>query len=238
VLGGLAETATVLLIEALYLGGSTPTEIAANLLPISTINVPYPISWADEERDLTAWLGNELQVDAFNKLYSLTDKVSRIHDEKIQKDWKYLQASDHLYFMSTKFFSDGATQAYFNPYDSPYEAYINYMNVLSDFTIRVNALVPESTGEQEIANLSQVIADKDALIGKYEAELKRLKSTKTKIETLAKGPGKTPVKKAPTKKAPAKKTPAKKIPAKSTTMSRKPASSKKVKTKKSKAGKK
>ncbi len=224
---------------------STPTEIAANLLPISTINVPYPISWADEERDLTAWLGNELQVDAFNKLYSLTDKVSRIHDEKIQKDWKYLQASDHLYFMSTKFFSDGATQAYFNPYDSPYEAYINYMNVLSDFTIRVNALVPESTGEQEIANLSQVIADKDALIVKYETELKRLKSTKTKIEAAAKGPGKTPAKKAPVKaaavkKATAKKAPVKKTPAKakSTSMSRKPSLPKKEKTKKPKAGKK
>jgi len=167
---------------------STPGEIASNLLPISTISVPYPISWADEERDLTAWLGNDLQVDAFNKLYSLTDKVSRISDEKIQKDWKYLQASDHLYFMSTKFFTTGITQAYFNPYESPYEAYINYMNVLSDFTIRVNALVPESTGEQEIAGLTQVIEEKDALIQKYESELKRLKSTKTKIKAAAKSP--------------------------------------------------
>jgi alpha-amylase len=90
--------------------------------------------------------------------------------------------------MSTKFFSDGATQAYFNPYETPYEAYINYMNVLSDFTIRVNSFVPESSGEQEIANLSQVITEKDALISKYEAELKRLKSTKTKIESALKSP--------------------------------------------------
>ena len=193
---------------------STPTEIASNLLPISTISVPYPISWADEERDLTAWLGNELQVDAFNKLYSLTDKVSRIKDEKIQKDWKYLQASDHLYYMSTKFFSDGATQAYFNPYDTPYEAYINYMNVLSDFSIRVNALAPESKSELEISNLAQVIADKDALIGKYESELKRLKSSKSKIATAAKSPATSPVKK------------------------RKTVASKKPKTKLSKAGKK
>lgn len=165
---------------------STPSEIADNLLPISTISVPYPISWADEERDLTAWLGNELQVDAFNRLYSLTDKVNRCQDEKIRKDWIYLQASDHFYFMSTKFFSDGATQAYFNPYETPYEAYINYMNVLSDFSIRVNSMVPESSLDQEIAGLSQVIAEKDELIHKYESELKRLKSTKSKITAVAK----------------------------------------------------
>ena len=120
-----------------------PVKLPDKLLPISTISVPYPISWADEERDLTAWLGNELQVDAFNRLYSLTDKVNQCNDEKIQKDWKYLQASDHFYYMSTKFFTDGATQAYFNPYETPYDAYINYMNVLSDFTIRVNAMVPD-----------------------------------------------------------------------------------------------
>jgi len=160
---------------------STPSEIANSLLPISTISVPYPISWADEERDLTAWLGNELQVDAFNRLYSLTDKVARCLDDKIQKDWKYLQASDHFYFMSTKFFSDGATQAYFNPYETPYDAYINYMNVLSDFTIRVNAMVPVSINDQEVAGLTQVIAEKDELIHKYESELKSLKSTKSKI---------------------------------------------------------
>lgn len=156
----------------------TPSEIADNLLPISTISVPSPISWADEERDLTAWLGNELQVDAFNRLYSLTEKIQRCNDEKIRKDWEYLQASDHFYYMSTKFFSDGAYQVYYNPYDSPYEAYINYMNVLSDFSIRLNSLVPENNQDMEIAGLTQVISEKDELISKYENELKRLKSTK------------------------------------------------------------
>jgi alpha-amylase len=164
---------------------STPSEIADQLLPISTISVPYPISWADEERDLTAWLGNELQVDAFNRLYSITDKVRKCYDEKIQKDWKYLQSSDHFYYMSTKFFTAGSTQAYFNPYETPYDAYINYMNVLSDFIIRVNAMVPESTSDQDIAGLTQVISEKEELIHKYEAELKRLKSTKSKITSVA-----------------------------------------------------
>jgi|WetSurMetagenome_2_1015567.scaffolds.fasta_scaffold40684_2 alpha-amylase len=172
---------------------STPGEIADNLQPISTISVPSPISWADEERDVTAWLGNELQIDAFNRLYQLTERVDRCDDEKIRKDWKYLQASDHFYYMSTKFFTDGGYQAYFNPYESPYEAYINYMNVLSDFSIRLNALVPESTQDQEISNLSQLISEKDILISKYESELKKLKSSKTKITSPSKSPG-TPVK--------------------------------------------
>jgi alpha-amylase len=146
--------------------------------------VPYPISWADEERDLTAWLGNDLQKDAFNRLYSLTDKVNRCTDPRIKKDWKYLQSSDHLYYMSTKFFSDGEIHAYFNPYESPYDAYINYMNVLSDFSIRLNALVPETNTDQEIVNLSKIIDEKQELIHKYEVELKRLRSSKAKITSV------------------------------------------------------
>jgi alpha-amylase len=171
---------------------STPGEIARGLLPISTISVPYPISWADEERDLTAWLGNEMQVDAFNRLYSFTEKVNQCDDEKIRKDWKYLQASDHLYFMATKFFTDGAYHAYYNPYESPYEAYINYMNVLSDFGNRLFKLVPETTKDLEIAGLAQTIAEKDLLINKYETELIKLRSTKTTLKAKTAGsPGKS-----------------------------------------------
>ncbi len=165
---------------------NTPSEIAQQLQPVSSISVPYPISWADEERDLTAWLGNDLQRDAFNRLYAMTEKVNRCTDPRIRKDWKYLQSSDHLYYMSTKFFSDGEIHAYFNPYESPYDAYINYMNVLSDFSIRLNSLVPESSADQEIVNLTRIIDEKDELILKYETELKRLKSTKTKIDSVRK----------------------------------------------------
>jgi alpha-amylase len=181
----------------------TPTEIAEQLQPISSINVPYPISWADEERDLTAWLGNDLQKDAFNRLYALTDKVNRCTDTRLKKDWKYLQSSDHLYYMSTKFFSDGEIHAYFNPYESPYDAYINYMNILSDFTIRLNALVPESNVDQEIVNLSKIIDEKQLLIEKYEHELKRLRSSKTKITSVktTKTAAKKAVKKVVAKKA-------------------------------------
>ncbi len=154
----------------------TPSEAANDLQAIAAVNVPYPISWADEERDLTAWLGNELQVDAFDKLYSLTDKASKCVDPKIMKDWNYLQASDHFYYMCTKFFSDGEVHAYFNPYESPYDAYINYMNILSDFIMRLNAAVPETGKDIELSNLSDIIVEKNLQIERYEAEIKKLKA--------------------------------------------------------------
>ncbi|MBQ1694199.1 MAG: glycoside hydrolase family 57 protein [Bacteroidales bacterium] len=127
--------------EAVLAGGLkfvTPSEAASKLKPVAALSVPEPISWADEERDLSAWLGNELQQDAFNKLYSLTEKLSIINDGTLWADFGHLQESDHLYYMCTKFFSDGEIHQRFNPYDTPYEAFINYMNVLSDFIIRVN----------------------------------------------------------------------------------------------------
>lgn len=116
---------------------STPSEVISQIPPIGMIHVPIPISWADEERDLTAWLGNDLQDEAFDKLYELEKRVIAIDDPAIQRDWNFLQTSDHFYYMCTKFFSDGDIHAYFSPYDSPYEAFINYMNVLSDFVLRV-----------------------------------------------------------------------------------------------------
>ncbi len=116
---------------------STPSELGKKLQPVSAIHVPYPASWADEERDLTAWIGNEMQDEAFDKLYSLEKKVKNCNDSVIMNDWYRLQNSDHFYYMCTKWFSDGEVHKYFNPYNSPYEAFINYMNILSDFTIRV-----------------------------------------------------------------------------------------------------
>ncbi len=117
---------------------ATPAEVSKSCKAVSDIDIPETISWADEERDVTAWLGNELQQDAFNKLYAQYEKVSLINKDDIWNDYGHLQESDHFYYMCTKFFSDGEVHKYFNPYDTPYEAYINYMNVLSDFIIRVN----------------------------------------------------------------------------------------------------
>lgn len=121
----------------------TPAEAAQKLESVGDLSVMQPISWADEERDLTAWLGNDLQQDAFNKLYRLEEKLSILNDPTLWADFGHLQESDHLYYMCTKFFSDGEIHQRFNPYSTPYEAFINYMNVLSDFIIRVNNAIAE-----------------------------------------------------------------------------------------------
>lgn len=155
---------------------ATPSEVASKFQPISVVSVPQPISWADEERDLSAWLGNELQDEAFNKMYELAGRMNNVTDIALNKDWNYLQTSDHFYYMCTKFFSDGQLHHYFNPYESPYEAFINYMNVLSDFKLRLNKIVPESKTEVEIANLSKLLEEKETKLKKYEEELKLLKN--------------------------------------------------------------
>lgn len=121
----------------------TPAEAAKKLKPVDALSVPQAISWADEERDLSAWLGNELQTEAFRKLYGLEEKLSILNDAALWADYGHLQESDHFYYMCTKFFSDGDVHKRFNPYDTPYEAFINYMNVLSDFIIRVNDALAE-----------------------------------------------------------------------------------------------
>ena len=109
------------------------------LQPIATLSMPDPVSWADEERNLSAWLGNDIQDDAFESLYRLEEKIKQCQNESLLRDWRRLQASDHFYYMCTKYFADGDVHKYFNPYNSPFEAFINYMNVLSDFEERINA---------------------------------------------------------------------------------------------------
>jgi alpha-amylase len=152
----------------------TPPEVADQLQPVSAISVPTPISWADEERDLTAWLGNELQVAALDKLYSLASKVNKCEDNHIRKDWEYLQTSDHFYYMATKFFSDGAVHSYFNPYETPYDAFMNYMNILSDFEIRLNKLFPDTAEQNQIQKLTTELADKSDIIDKQLEEIAKL----------------------------------------------------------------
>ena len=132
----------------------TPTEATKKHKAIGDLDVEDPISWADEERDVTAWLGNELQQEAFNKVYAMTEKLSIVNDPDLWEDFGHLQESDHFYYMCTKFFSDGEVHKYFNPYDTPYEAFINYMNVISDFQIRLDekraALDVKETVQKEL----------------------------------------------------------------------------------------
>ena len=165
---------------------ATPSEVVGRLQPVSAVNVPEPISWADEERDLTAWLGNGMQKEAFNKLYELSKRMQRCKDQDLLKDWNYLQASDHFYYMSTKHSLDGSTSRSENPFDSPYEAFINYMNVLSDFKLRLNAEVPENETESEIAMLQRIIDEKDEKLKKLEADLHRLQKSKRASKTRVK----------------------------------------------------
>ncbi|MBN2662354.1 MAG: glycoside hydrolase family 57 protein [Bacteroidales bacterium] len=149
----------------------TPSEVLKKYQPVAAVNVPNPISWADEERDLTAWLGNEMQDEAFDTLYKISDLVGKVKDANIQNDWLQLQTSDHFYYMCTKFFSDGDVHTYFNPYENPYNAFINYMNILSDFILRVEQSLKTAFDDNEPQNEAEAIQ----LIEKYQKEIERLK---------------------------------------------------------------
>ncbi len=164
---------------------NTPSEVSNELQPVAPIHVPYPISWADEERDLTAWLGNELQDDAFDRVYAIEHLVKQAGNEHLLRDWRFLQTSDHFYYMCTKWFSDGDVHKYFNPYGSPYDAYINYMNILSDFIARIETAsstlyqsnMPENV--QAIKEQAAIEAIPDERF-KEMIDLKNLKKTEIK----------------------------------------------------------
>ena len=124
---------------------ATVSEAAKASQPIGVLHCPHVMSWADEERDVTAWLGNELQNEAFSKLYGLKDKVKALKNADYDYVWNFMQTSDHFYYMATKWLSDGDVHSYFNPYGSSYEAFINYMNVLADFEIEVDKALAAKT---------------------------------------------------------------------------------------------
>jgi len=157
---------------------ATPSEVVREVQPMSIVNVPHPVSWADEERDLTAWLGNEMQKEAFEKLYSISHRMANCNNEKLIKEWNYLQTSDHFYYMSTKLFLGKKNYAYVNPFVSPYEAFINYMNIISDFVTRLNEDMGVLNPEQKIASLNKLIDEKEKKIKKMEDELIQLKKLK------------------------------------------------------------
>ena len=138
------------IIESNTLRFATPSEVTAEFQPVAVLHSPYPISWADEERDVTAWLGNELQNEAFTKLYALREKVHQLNSPDLNYVWRFMQSSDHFYYMATKWFSDGDVHSYFNPYGSPYEAFVNYMNVLSDFEIQIQRRLEAYQNKQAV----------------------------------------------------------------------------------------
>jgi alpha-amylase len=117
----------------------TPSEAIARYAPIGELDVPDWISWADVDRDLSAWMSNTLQNDAFQRLYGFESAVKQAEDPEILENWRRLQTSDHFYYMCTKWFSDGDVHKYFNPHESPYDAFISYMNVLHDLELRLKS---------------------------------------------------------------------------------------------------
>ncbi len=130
---------------------ATVSETARKYQPVSVLHCPHTMSWADEERDVTAWLGNELQNEAFAKIYGLKDKIHALKNPDFTYVWNFMQTSDHFYYMATKWLSDGDVHSYFNPYDSSYDAFINYMNVLSDFEIEVDKALAAKKQTRKVA---------------------------------------------------------------------------------------
>lgn len=131
----------------------TPSEVIDNHQPQGTVAMPETVTWADTERDLSAWLGNDMQQAAVKALYELKPLVREAKREAIEEDWRRLQTSDHLYYMCTKWSSDGDVHAYFNPYESPYEAFITYMNVLADLRERCHGATEPPAKKIEVTSV-------------------------------------------------------------------------------------
>ena len=161
---------------------STPYEICSNTQSVGALDVPDTISWNDEERDVSAWLGNPMQREAFNKLYSVADRVRIANDPRINQDWDYLQASNNFRFMTTKSSGVGLDRGI---YSSPFDAFTNYMNILGDFINRVNTLYPEEIDNEELNSLLTTIKNQGEEIEIKEKEILRLQTKIEKIEAAS-----------------------------------------------------
>lgn len=158
---------------------STPSEICDTMPSVGALDVPDTLSWTDEERDVSSWLGNPMQREAFNKLYGVADRVRIADDPRINQDWDYLQASNNFRQMTTKPSQVGIDRGI---YASPFDAFTNYMNILGDFIARVNSLYPESVDNDELASLLTTIKNQDEEIEMKNKEITRLQTKIEKIE--------------------------------------------------------
>jgi alpha-amylase len=155
------------------IGFQTPSEVIKTHKSVSAIEVPYPMSWNDEERDISCWLGNVMQREAFNKLYSIGERVILSNDKHIRQDWDYLQASNNFRFMTTK---NNAVSMDRGIYESPYDAFTNYMNILGDFLQRVNWALPLDIDTEELNAFQTTISNQDKKIQALEKQIARLKA--------------------------------------------------------------
>ena len=163
----------------------TPSQIAQKLKAVDSLSVVHPISGADEARDVSAWLGNGLQNEAFRKLYSVAERVRLCDDRRLKQDWWYLQCSDHFYYMSTKHFADGEAHSAFSPYETPFLAFTNYMNALSDFIVRVEEQYPLSIENEELNSLLTTIRNQAREIETLNKELGSMRKNIEQYEALA-----------------------------------------------------
>ena len=154
----------------------TPSDVTSKLRAVGELSVLHPISWADEARDTSAWMGNIMQDEAVHKLYSIGERVRLCDDRRIKQDWYYLQASDHFFYMCTKHSDDGSVHSHYSPYDSPYAAFTNYMNVLSDFIIRVQEQFPETIENEELNALLLTIRNQEKEIATLNREVELLRT--------------------------------------------------------------
>ncbi len=154
---------------------STPSEVVDNYHSVAPLEVPYPMSWVDEERDISCWLGNVMQREAFQKLYSIGDRVRLCTDRRIRQDWNYLQASNNFRFMTTK---NNAVTMDRGIYESPYDAFTNYMNILADFINRVHWAMPADMDLEELNAFQTTIRNQDKEIQSLEKQIARLKASK------------------------------------------------------------
>jgi len=159
------------------IGFQTPSEVIKTHKSVSVIDVPYPMSWNDEERDISCWLGNVMQREAFNKLYSIGERVILSKDKHLLQDWDYLQASNNFRFMTTKNNSVSMDRGI---YESPYDAFTNYMNILGDFLQRVNWAMPLDIDTEELNAFQTTISNQDKKIQALEKQVARLKAASDK----------------------------------------------------------
>ena len=178
---------------------STPSEICKKMKSVGEINVPDTLSWVDEERDVSTWLGNPMQREAFNKLYSVADRVRIANDPRINQDWDYLQASNNFRFMTTKPSNVGLDRGI---YSSPFDAFTNYMNILGDFLRRVDQLYPADVDNDQLENYMTSLKNMEEEIEVKDKEIVRLQA---KIEKIEKEAEKLRAEKSKTAKATAKK---------------------------------
>lgn len=193
---------------------STPSEICGKMKSVGDLYVPDTLSWVDEERDVSCWLGNPMQREAFNKLYSIADRVRIANDPRINQDWDYLQASNNFRFMTTKPSNVGLDRGI---YSSPFDAFTNYMNILGDFINRVNSLYPEEIDNEELDSLLTTIKNQGDEIEMKDNEIVRLKAKVTKMQEEELKLKDKVEKLSEKKKAEAKKTTTKTAAAKKTT---------------------